>query len=471
MTSDDDCGLRFRLTELDNELFGLETTGSLIVGWKGGFRSFKEQETRHDTIDSNLNTTATQDARTSESQLEPISSGLSASAHDLESATAAVIEEAPTHGVDKEPHTEAAEEPETRVKDAIQKERQAASKPSGKLSTIQKMFLYFRRAIVLSHRGRNWMLLRNTSRCLWDSTQALLSRAIAQSERKVTAKLQKPTHSHEQFHSLTVGRLRSDAWLAFYFAANLLLDMLKQLEEGSHMLILQAMEQKTTQEQTKSQLLEKQIKKTKAKETDETKFDHKDTLQEDLPHAESSTRAKSTFAESPSPLRNVKSRSQETHETLGREGSHSQTTQFTSTLEDSTTLARSATLPFTIHSSTTDVAEDSLSPHRALNPDGDKDSETTTNLEESFDVGSASNTIHTKLLSRPVLVDKDGWYGGPHDEAGGAGLMFEARLDERGVVDLRWVKRIVMQTLQLLFYEGQWEKLAEIALHFNSLTK
>lgn len=372
-----------------------------------------------------------------------------------------------------ESQADVTEAPKTQLKDGAQAaENQAAPKPSGKLNTIQKMFLYFRRAVVLSHRGRNWTLLQNASRCLWDCAHSLLSRAVRQSER-LSPKLHKPSHTHEMSHSLTVERLRSDGWMAFYCAADCLLDMLVQLEDGSYILRRQAMEQKTAQEQSKRQVPDKRVEKTRIHETTESGTEQKDGTEQEQPAMGFSTRAKSASAMS-SPLpRDVKSGSVESQGTRmhDRDSSQSQTSQFTSTLEESTTLARSATLPFTIHSSISEDAADALSQDRALNPEGEESTETSTEMDGTLDVRTTSAAARRATLSQPMLVGENGWFGGLVDEAGGASLTFEARLDDRSVVDLRWVKRVVMQSMRLLFYEGQWEKLADIALRFNSLTK
>ena len=435
------------------------------MGWNGGPRAFREED---EMTTGNVTTTGRQQE-----------TGLTETDGDLPALTSETsllalpdrqpASDAPSaHGIPSQ--TETAEVPKSQLKDGVQpSESQSPQKPSGKLSTIQKMFLYFRRAIVLSHRGRSWTLLRNASRCLWDCTHTLLSRAVRQSDGR-SLKV-KASHSHEMVHVLTVERLRSDAWPAFYCAADRLLDMLLQLEEGSRTLIQREVEQKAAQELNKRQVPDKQ--KSKAKVTAEygrtEEKEGKDTKQS-VPRT--STRIESVSVMSSTLPRRVKSISVETSESKVRDGSQSQTTQMTSTLADSTTLARSVTLPFTIHSSTSaDAAESSLSHDRALNPDREGSSETSTEMEETLGVTSASIAAHRKMLSRPVLVGENGWFGGPADEAGGASLTFEARLDKRDVVDLRWVKTIVMQTMQMLFYEMQWEKLADIAMRFNELTK
>jgi hypothetical protein len=454
-------------TQLDNEWFGLETTGALVVGWNGGPRAFTEEE----TTTGNVTTTGRQETGLTETDgdLPALTSEASLAVPDGQPAPSSSNVPS-TRGISSQPET--AEIPKSQSKEGVPPaESRSPQRPGGKLGTIQKMFLYLRRAVVLSHRGRSWTLLRNASRCLWDCTHTLLSRAVGQSDGK-SPKV-KAAQSQDIIHVLTTERLRSDAWPAFYCAADCLLDMLLQLEEGSRTLVQQEVEQKAARELDKRRVPDnyKELQKSKPKVTvEEGRAEEKESKDTKRSVPRTSTRIESVSAMSSSLPHRPKSISVGTAESKVREGSQSQTTQMTSTLGDSTTLARSATLPFTIHSSTSaDVAESALSHDRALNPDGEGSSETSTEMEE-LGVTSASIAAHRKVLSRPVLVGEQGWFGGPADEAGGASLTFEARLDKRDVADLRWVKRIVMQAIQMLFYEMQWEKLVDVAVRFNELT-
>ncbi|XP_077980140.1 cilia- and flagella-associated protein 54-like [Glandiceps talaboti] len=63
------------------------------------------------------------------------------------------------------------------------------------------------------------------------------------------------------------------------------------------------------------------------------------------------------------------------------------------------------------------------------------------------------------------------WMGSVSDEKGGASLKFEEPLDDITTIDARWTRRMVMRTIELLFYEQRWEKVAEIAMRFNSITQ
>ncbi|KAK6177089.1 hypothetical protein SNE40_015265 [Patella caerulea] len=62
------------------------------------------------------------------------------------------------------------------------------------------------------------------------------------------------------------------------------------------------------------------------------------------------------------------------------------------------------------------------------------------------------------------------WYGSIQSEKGGASLKFEDPLDDRSVLDVRWIRRYVLRVIEMLYYEQKWEKLVDIALRFNAIT-
>ncbi|KAL3852227.1 hypothetical protein ACJMK2_015897, partial [Sinanodonta woodiana] len=64
----------------------------------------------------------------------------------------------------------------------------------------------------------------------------------------------------------------------------------------------------------------------------------------------------------------------------------------------------------------------------------------------------------------------ESWYGEVTDEIGGASLKFENPLDDQTVTDLRWVRRLVMRVMEILYFEEKWEKLVDIGLRFNALS-
>ncbi|XP_043093869.1 cilia- and flagella-associated protein 54 [Puntigrus tetrazona] len=52
-----------------------------------------------------------------------------------------------------------------------------------------------------------------------------------------------------------------------------------------------------------------------------------------------------------------------------------------------------------------------------------------------------------------------------------ASLSFSGPVDDVTVIDLRWLKTLVLHTLELLYYQAKWENLAYLALLFNAYTR
>ena len=65
----------------------------------------------------------------------------------------------------------------------------------------------------------------------------------------------------------------------------------------------------------------------------------------------------------------------------------------------------------------------------------------------------------------------ESWMGDVKQECGGASLTFENPTDKIGAVDVRFARRLILRMLEILFYEEKWEKLVDVALRFNALTK
>ncbi|RUS83830.1 hypothetical protein EGW08_008411 [Elysia chlorotica] len=64
----------------------------------------------------------------------------------------------------------------------------------------------------------------------------------------------------------------------------------------------------------------------------------------------------------------------------------------------------------------------------------------------------------------------ESWVGDVRSEKGGASLKFDSLLDDTTVTDARWTRRLVLRTLELLYLEGKWEKLVDLALRYSALT-
>ncbi|KAK7149598.1 hypothetical protein R3I94_009044 [Phoxinus phoxinus] len=52
-----------------------------------------------------------------------------------------------------------------------------------------------------------------------------------------------------------------------------------------------------------------------------------------------------------------------------------------------------------------------------------------------------------------------------------ASLYFSAPVDDGTMIDLRWLRTLVLHTLELLYYQSKWESLAHLALLFNTYTR
>ncbi|XP_006820960.1 cilia- and flagella-associated protein 54-like [Saccoglossus kowalevskii] len=63
------------------------------------------------------------------------------------------------------------------------------------------------------------------------------------------------------------------------------------------------------------------------------------------------------------------------------------------------------------------------------------------------------------------------WMGSVTDEKGGASLKFEEPLDDITTIDARWTRRMIMRTIEILFYEQRWEKVADMCMKFNNVTQ
>lgn len=61
--------------------------------------------------------------------------------------------------------------------------------------------------------------------------------------------------------------------------------------------------------------------------------------------------------------------------------------------------------------------------------------------------------------------------GGIEDEKGGSNLSFEYPFDDVTVVDLRGVRNLVLQTLEMLFHLKKWESIVYIGMQFNTVTQ
>ncbi|KAK7102964.1 hypothetical protein V1264_021114 [Littorina saxatilis] len=64
----------------------------------------------------------------------------------------------------------------------------------------------------------------------------------------------------------------------------------------------------------------------------------------------------------------------------------------------------------------------------------------------------------------------ESWFGNIKSERGGSSLKFEVPVDDLSMVDARWVRRMVLRCLEMLYYQQKWEKLVDIAMRFSALS-
>ncbi|RXM35058.1 Cilia- and flagella-associated protein 54 [Acipenser ruthenus] len=73
-------------------------------------------------------------------------------------------------------------------------------------------------------------------------------------------------------------------------------------------------------------------------------------------------------------------------------------------------------------------------------------------------------------LQAPGVFSVSSCVGDASWEEGGSGLQWDSSLDDVTVVDLKWVRALVLYTLELLHQQKRWESLAYLAIHFNAIT-
>ncbi|XP_058047226.1 cilia- and flagella-associated protein 54 [Ahaetulla prasina] len=106
------------------------------------------------------------------------------------------------------------------------KEREKASCYSAVLEHFTKIFLYFRRAVVVAHRGRHWTLLQNACRDLWNYTREI------QMVIKHSGSFHAPFPVNKETFLKTI-------WLSYYMASDTLLDMIVELQDSNYVKIIE----------------------------------------------------------------------------------------------------------------------------------------------------------------------------------------------------------------------------------------
>ncbi|XP_070611988.1 cilia- and flagella-associated protein 54 isoform X2 [Erythrolamprus reginae] len=106
------------------------------------------------------------------------------------------------------------------------KDREKANCYTAVLEHFTKIFLYFRRAVVLAHRGRHWTLLQNACRDLWNHTREI------QMTMKHTGSCYAPFPVNKDIFLKTV-------WLPYYMASDALLSMIVEIQDNNYIKIIE----------------------------------------------------------------------------------------------------------------------------------------------------------------------------------------------------------------------------------------
>nr|XP_034306398.1 cilia- and flagella-associated protein 54 isoform X5 [Crassostrea gigas] len=253
----------YRTNFLDEEWFGYETAGTLVVGWeggpakpvepRGGKRLEDEEEaelarlhtSRLDPLDlaeheSRPKTTATgieiaaalATGEIPEQLIEGDSPHLPGSQSQTERTEGTSTHGTSTEGTSQEGSApppmyfyppEQEDTPRTYRSDAsnvpvapkhTQREMDSVIIASREITEcLTKTFSHYKKAIILAHRGQHWTLLQNSCRTMWNCAHTALLRAIGPEDGL-----------------LSVDNLRAIVWFPMYTASDCLLDMLVHLQ-------------------------------------------------------------------------------------------------------------------------------------------------------------------------------------------------------------------------------------------------
>ncbi|ELU16988.1 hypothetical protein CAPTEDRAFT_224115 [Capitella teleta] len=194
----------YRTSFLEEDWFSFETTGTLIVNWSGGpSRQATRQGQRSDKM--------------SEATMhEEKASGIEIAAA---AATGVLLE------MTESPRTkEASKGTGSPGRQNVGKGRKKGKEEEVMVTReegvemLKRTFTFFKKAIILAHRGHHWMLLQNVCRALWNCAQTALSRAHSPNKNGIGTFLE-------------VSMVRTLLWQPLYCAADCLLDMMVQLQQ------------------------------------------------------------------------------------------------------------------------------------------------------------------------------------------------------------------------------------------------
>ncbi|KAK3102398.1 hypothetical protein FSP39_011137 [Pinctada imbricata] len=214
----------YKTNFLDQEWFALETAGSIVIGWDGGPSrpvdpiGVIDKKVIHDDEDEELARLADPRMDALDLAREKDRPRTNTTGIEIAAALATGADPPPRYVFPPEPE----DTPRTYRSDIsnvplpkhTQKELDNVIISTKETTdTLTKTFAYFRKAIILSHRGQHWTLLQNSCRALWNCVHTALLRAVSSDDGL-----------------LSVDELRGLVWHPMYMAADCVLDMLVNLQ-------------------------------------------------------------------------------------------------------------------------------------------------------------------------------------------------------------------------------------------------
>ncbi|XP_062618793.1 cilia- and flagella-associated protein 54-like [Saccostrea cucullata] len=248
----------YRTNFLDEEWFGFETAGTLVVGWEGGpAKPVEPRGRKRLDEDEDRELARLQASRLDALDLAEHESRPRTTATGIEIAAALATGEVPEHLKETESPDLAGSQSQTETTQGTSTEgttkegsapppmffcppeqedtprtyrSEASNAPAVPKQTqkeidnviistkeitesLTKTFAHFKKAVILAHRGQHWTLLQDSCRTMWNCAHTALLRAIGQEDGL-----------------LTVDNLRSIVWFPVYTAADCILDMLVHLQ-------------------------------------------------------------------------------------------------------------------------------------------------------------------------------------------------------------------------------------------------
>ena len=80
-------------------------------------------------------------------------------------------------------------------------------------------------------------------------------------------------------------------------------------------------------------------------------------------------------------------------------------------------------------------------------------------------------TLQVTSSDEAAGSDVTSWLGSVTNEEGGASVWFDFPHDDITTVDVRQLKHVVVMATELLCHERKWEKMVDITLRFDAITR